>query len=803
MPCNDMNNTVKSGFRIGAWDVFPQRNLLKSPEHARALEPKVMDVLVFLAERQGEVVSRQQILDAVWREAVVGDEVVSRVISLLRTELGDDQKNPRYVKTISKRGYCLVADVILVPSKEPQHVESISDASWAYELIPGSLKKDADVGPVKSLTQSIRRKLDGIVLGALALALGYFAFDKFVLDPVEDEQVAQSARQAGLTAALTESGGDQSIAVLPFDNRSNREEDQFFTDGIHDELLNTIAKIGSMKVISRTSVMEYKDTIKKLPQIARELGVANILEGGIQRSGDTVRINVQLIDAATDNHLWAEIYDRELTAENLFAVQSEITKKIAEALQAELSTGEQRRIDARPTENLQAYDAYMRGRQLMATRDSARLKLAAEEFGKATKFDPLFALAWVGVADSNMSGFGSKDPLPIVEEAVKNALAIDNDLGEAYASLANIHAYYNRKGEAEAAYQKAIELSPNYASAYYWYSGFLGKYPLRIQEQVELARKAAELDPRSSLLSLNLGSKYLNQGLYTLAEGQFQKVIELNPDFAPGYSRLAVLYMLHMGQYDNALSPANKAVELDPGYHGYNMILVFLYCQLGDIEAAQLVRERMASLGAPESLLGFADVIITSNKSLITQEPADALESINTINRLLPKIGHSQFQNMVVAFIALTLGDIQLSREIYLTSNPGWLEPDQWPELVERSRRDSCIVAWVLMNTGDEKLGSALLRRAISYIDDSLPLAVEHSDWDFPEVCYLAAGDTEKALLSIETQLSHNHLYAWHFVHVLPMYDQIRHEPRYQAAWAEYKRRIGVQRENIEKMATD
>ena len=156
-------------------------------------------------------------------------------------------------------------------------------------------------------------------------------------------------------------------------------------------------------------------------------------------------------------------------------------------------------------------------------------------------------------------------------------MAIDNDLGEAYASLANIHAYYNRKGEAETAYQKAIELSPNYASAYYWYSSFLGIYPLRIQEQVELARKAAELDPRSSSMSLNLGSKYLNQGLYTLAEGQFQKVIELSPDFAPGYSSLAVLYMLHMGQFDKALRPANKAVELDPGNHGYNSLLVFLY----------------------------------------------------------------------------------------------------------------------------------------------------------------------------------------------------------------------------------
>jgi len=668
--------------------------------------------------------------------------------------------------------------------------------SWVFEFTPEGLKKDADVDSDKSITPSTGRKLDRIILVVLALALGYFAFDKFVLDPVEDEQIAQSARQEGLTAALNKSYGDRSIAVLPFENRSNREEDQFFTDGIHDDLLTTIAKIGSMKVISRTSVMGYKDTIKKIPQIAQELGVAHILEGGIQRSGNHVRINVQLIDAATDTHLWAEIYDRELTADNLFAVQSEITKKIAEALQAELSTDEQRRIDARPTDNLLAYDAYMRGRQLMATRNSAKLKLAIEEFNKATSFDPLFALAWVGVADSNMSGNRSDDRLRIVEEAVKNALAIDSDLGEAYASLARIHTHYERKGEAETAYKMAIELSPNYATAYYRYSSFLGKYPLRMQEQVELARKAAELDPRSSSVSLNLGQKYLNQGLYTLAEGQFKKVIELSPDFAPGYSSLAVLYMLYMGQFDTALPPANKAVELDPGNNGYNSLLIFLYLQLGDLDAAQMIRERMASLGASEGLLGFEDVLIISGKG----NSADTLESIN---RVLPNIGRSQFYNGIVGFLALVHGDIQLAREIFLASNPGWLEPDQWPELVERSRRGACMVAWVLMNTGDEKLGSALLRLAISYLDDSLPSAVEHSDWDHSEVCYLTAGDTEKALLSIETELSHNHLYAWKPAHQLPMFDQIRHEPRFLATSAEFERRIRVQRENIEKIAAD
>jgi tetratricopeptide (TPR) repeat protein len=430
----------------------------------------------------------------------------------------------------------------------------------------------------------------------------------------------------------------------------------------------------------------------------------------------------------------------------------------------------------------------------MATRNSADLKLAIEEFNTATSLDPLFALAWVGVADSNMSSYTSEDPLPIAEEAVKNALAIDSDLGAAYVSLARIHTYYKRKGEAETAYQKAIELSPNYADAYYRYSLFLNIYPLRIKEQVELARKAAELDPRSSSMSLNLGQKYLNQGLYKLAEGQYQKVIELSPDFAPGYASLAVLYMLHMGQFDKALPPINKAIELDPGNHRYRSVLIFNYLQLGDLDAAQIVREKMASLGAPEGMLAFEDVLIAADKG----NSADTLESIN---RLLPKM-KSQFHRGIVGFLALVHGDIQLARQIELTSEPGWLEPEQWPELVERSRRGACQVAWMLMNTGDEQLGSALLRQAISYLEDSLPLVHEHTDWDHPEVCYLTAGDAEKALQIIETELSHNHLYAW-VAHQQPMYELIRHEPRFQATLAEHERRISVQRENIEKMAAD
>ncbi|MCP4045006.1 MAG: tetratricopeptide repeat protein, partial [Gammaproteobacteria bacterium] len=481
--------------------------------------------------------------------------------------------------------------------------------------------------------------------------------------------------------------------------------------------------------------------------------------------------------------------------ENLFAVQSEITKIIADALQAELSTDEQQRIDARPTDNLQAYEAYMRGRQLMATRNADNLKLAVEEFSKATEIDPSFALAWVGVADSlNLSttwaGARAEDVFPIIEDAVKNALAIDNDLGEAYASLGLLH--WN--DESETAFQKAIELSPNYASAYQWYANLLSTDPLRKQESIDLLQKAAKLDPRSAIIAHNLAENYRNRGLYTLAEKQYKKVIEVHPDFAPTYAFLASLYFGDMGQFDKALALLNKASALYPEFHRYNLQKVAIYRNLGYLEAEQEVRDKMAGSGAEESVLRFADVHISFGKG----NPAGTRE---TINWLLPKTQQNHVR-LRLGVIALAQGDIQLSREIYLSVEPRWLEPDQWPGLMGSDfwgHQTGCIVAWLFLNTGDQELGSALLEQTIDYVEDSMPLVSEHHDQFFPETCYLTYGDTEKALLSIETQLAHNHLNDWYIVHQMPMYDQIRFDPRYQAVLAERERRISVQRENIEK----
>ncbi len=685
--------------------------------------------------------------------------------------------------------------------------------AWAFEMTPEGVKREKDVDRSQSITPQTGKKLNNAILIMMALAIAYLLFDKFSergpepgapnAGPAVEAPAGQSALTSTTGTTQQATGAEpvvdrQSIAVLPFENRSNREEDQFFTDGIHDDLLTTIAKIGSMKVISRTSVMEYKDTTKKIPEIAAELGVATVLEGGIQRAGDQVRINVQLIDAQTDEHLWAEIYDRELTARNLFAIQSEISQAIATALKATLSPEEKGRINRMPTDNLEAYNAYLRGRLLMATRQSDKLEQAIGAFRKATELDPGFALAWIGLADSNnlLTGYGSLSTevsIPIQEEAVRHALTIDDQSGEAYASLGQVQATLQHPGQAEAAFQKAIELSPNYATAYHWYANFLLNYPLRSQQTLELARKAVELDPRSMIIGSMLGSAYQARGLYSLAERQYQKVIALYPDSAQPLNSLAALYGFSMGRFDKAIAMSRKAHALDPGSFNPLLSQLFGYLNLEDIEKAEAVRTQIEDISNQHVLLGLADLLIANAKN----NPAAMRESINW---LLPKLrllpGGAQF----AAQTALAIGDTEKAREIYLNANPGWLDTGQWQALINQYTSSACVVAWIMRNTGEPELGTQLLQQATHYLDDELAAIDEHVDNQAPDVCYLVAGDKEKALASIETQLAHNHLAFWDIAHALPMYEQIRFEPRFQAAVAERARRIAIQREAVAKM---
>ena len=232
--------------------------------------------------------------------------------------------------------------------------------AWVYEMTPEGIKRESQVDRTQSVVQSTGRKLDRIIIGFLAVAVIFLLADPFGHDSEPISPKATSTPVVSEPAADESAPIDKSVAVLPFAFRSNNPDDEFFAEGMHDDLLTQLAKIGSLKVISRTSVMEYKDTTKKIPQIADELGVSTIVEGGVQRSGSRIRFNAQLIDAQTDEHLWAETYNRELTAENLFDIQAEIARAIAQALHATLSPEEEANISRVLTNNLEAWESYQK-----------------------------------------------------------------------------------------------------------------------------------------------------------------------------------------------------------------------------------------------------------------------------------------------------------------------------------------------------------------------------------------------------------------------------------------------------------
>jgi len=672
--------------------------------------------------------------------------------------------------------------------------------AWAFELTPEGIKREREVERSQSITAQTGRKLNNTILVLMALAIAYLLFDKFAGSVPETAQVAQTPVLQGEPRSdpVTEPGiPRQSIAVLPFDNRSQLEEDEFFVEGVHDDLLTNLARIGSLKVISRTSVNLYKDSAKSIPQIAQELGVATVMEGAVQRSGETVRINVQLIDAQTDEHLWAEIFDRTLTAENLFAIQSEIAQRIASSLEATLTDAERDRIDTMPTDSLNAYEAYVRARQLMATRESAKLEEAAGEFRRAVELDPNFALAWVGLADSTMLWWTygilpREEALQIRDEAIRRALEIDDQLGEAYVSLGQLHDDREELEAAEAAFRHGLELSPNYATGYHWYAIHVGRFPLRVQERVDLVRQAAELDPRSLIIGVNLAAAYENQGLYSRAERQYLKVLELEPGFVNAMANLADLYDA-MGRLDQALKYYRLAAEHDPGNPDSLQGQAFVYLKIGEVERAEELLQRMEAMD-PERI-GNGFVAIFSN--MVRGNRAAAREAMAWT---LPRVRQANLPLNFFAWQEAIDGNYPRALELLLASDEGWMDPKRWQGLVEQHQADGCLAAWLLLRDGQQELGDQLLQLTTNYLTQDLPAVMEHADAFSPELCHLTAGDKEAAYAVIETQLDHRHLSFWREWGEVPMFDLIRDEPRFQDLMQEYDRLMAEQRALVAKL---
>lgn len=434
--------------------------------------------------------------------------------------------------------------------------------SWIYEMTPEGIKLEKDVDRSTSITGDTGGKINHAIMAALMVAIGLLLYQQFGPGPVSDTNPAPTLVDVGASvpAAVSEtsdvsadnSDGRASIAVLPFVNMSGDEDNEYFSDGISEELLNVLVKVAGLRVPSRTSSFTFKGKDMKIAEIARELNVDHILEGSVRKSGQRVRITAQLIDVASDVHLWSETYTREL--DDIFAVQDEIAHAIVDALKVTLVKEGQ--LAMRMTNNSEAYNLYLKGRYFWHQRTGSSFPAAIAQLENAVALDPEFARAWAGLADAYvlMPEYGlaaTADALPKAREAIRRALELDPNLAQAITTQAYVTYLFDHDwAEADALFRKAIELDPSYATAHQWYSEMLATMR-RVDESLRSVRTALELDPLSPSANMVYGNQLHQAGETDAADAQYDATEEIRPDFAGNLANHSVLYLLE-GQLELA-----------------------------------------------------------------------------------------------------------------------------------------------------------------------------------------------------------------------------------------------------------
>jgi TolB-like protein/DNA-binding winged helix-turn-helix (wHTH) protein len=510
-----VDQTRKTASRVtysfGAFQLDPlERRLLRNGRDLR-LTPKVFETLVLLVERHGLLVEKDDLMKALWPDTFVEEVTLARNISLIRKALGDapGQDESQYIETVSKRGYRFIAEVKEISQQQPQEVV-------AEKIAPGI--------PCKWW----QRSRAWIAMGGLALL------------------VAGSAAFLGYRS-LHRSLSIQSLAVLPLENLSGDAGQEYFVDGMTDELITNLAQIHSLRVISRSSVMQFKHTNKTLPEIAKALKVDAVVTGAVSRSANNIRVSAQLLDARQDRHLWAATYERQM--EDVLGLQMQVARTIADQVQANLTPAEDARLAKSRRINPEAYNALLQGRFLRNERTPPAMLKALAYFQSAVAKDPGSAEAWAALGDCYTSLAGdqaSVDPNSVrgqAREALAKALELDPDLGVAHSFMGWYKMWFDWDSPgAEREFLRGIELSPNDSNAHRYYAFYL-RIRGRFDEALEQNSRAIELSPLDSLPQRHLTTIYMAQGKQDKAMEQAKRVLEVDQDFTAMYIAITIIHI--------------------------------------------------------------------------------------------------------------------------------------------------------------------------------------------------------------------------------------------------------------------
>jgi len=655
--------------------------------------------------------------------------------------------------------------------------------AWAFELTPDGVVRTDEVPEGQSITSDTGQKINYLIIGILVVAVGFLL--------VKDTLRTESPVQPAISVA------DQSIAVLPFKNQSASEENAaFFAGGLHDELLTLLSRLGDMKVISRTSV-ERLDPGLSIPEIGTLLGVATVLEGQVQRAGDRLRINVQLIDTAEEGHLWANTYDSELTAENVFEVQSDIARTIANALRAELSPDDEERLSDVPTTNTLAFEKYLLAMQTAKPATYEALQLAESYLEEVVTLDPGFAEAWVGLAQVRselfQTGATSRDEFVSTSgPAIETALSLDPRNGDAHAVLARVQDAAGKADAAEASFEEALRLSPRSSLVREFYGDFL-RVNGRFEEARQVLRKGLELDPLSVVIRFELGRVEMYLGNPEANIEAASRILELDPANVRGY--VAMLQAnLWSGRFDESWPWYVKTIEIDSGdYEVWAHAAVFLN-DLGALKLADRYIEHAESFGAGEPVVVKCRIQIQSARGQEREALELAKSSMN--DGIGNRWGSHDAILRTIGIAAVQNGSFDDVIEMYQRRHPQLFTPV--PEISPDNVAIAANLAWLLQQAGQPGRASEVINAALTWYQSTQPDGVHGYNLGIVDVWLLAlAGETDLALETLREAVDSGWRMGWQWRLSSPALDSIRSTPEFQQIVAGIKTDMAAQLETI------
>lgn len=696
----------KSGYRIGDILLDPVRREVSRDSVPIKLGKLSYEFLLFLVQSAPAVVSNEEIGDRLWKGRVATPDTIRQRAKLLRQALGDDADNPRYIQVLHGQGFGLVPEVEIV----------------AIET--------------STQTGAARKKRRNVFIAGALLAVFAAWWMLSQTDPSETD--------------IADPAVDNSLAILPFENLTGEVEDAYFVDGFHNDLLTQLSKISSFKVISRTSVLGYRSGDRNLREIGDELNVSNVLEGSIQRSGDSVRINAQLIDARTDAHLWAERYDRDLTATNVFEIQSEMATAVAGALRAVLTPMEIERLKNPPTESTKAYNYYLLGsHHLRDAENGTSHELAAAEFQKAVDEDPEFALAWawLGRAHSAVYYFldSSEERAALAKSAIDNAFAVDAELPEAHFARGfyryHVHRDYEGALEEWSVAERGMAGNANIFQARGYVYGRMGEW----ERSLENFDVAIKLDPRNIENLANHAYTLARFHEYDDADLLYARIVEIDPAHPLGHGARANLAMWRDGNIDASRAMIDAAPK--PFRPGRLKWLQYMYER--DYEAALTLVE-------PWSV-----EVLASQRSF---QPKSWFVATT--------LSHAGRTEDMAEYLldARTLTQQRLEER-----------PNDWRALIS--------MADILALEGDAAGATKLIQEA----KDSLPLSIDAASGPHLGLAsvfvFATTGDAEAAITELDQYLSQPSVWSIEGLLPDPRLDTIREHPQFFELVEKYKRR--------------